>query len=293
MRGRRFDAFPFLMVAPAAVVIAAVCVYPVVTGITMSFTDMSLMNPGAATFVGFDNFVQVAGDAEFRHALGFTLLYSAGTVVFSYLLGLGCALLMNRSIRLRSLVRGILLAPWVVPAVVGAYAWIWILNDQTGFINVALQKLPFVDGPILFLATPELARWTVTAFATWKAFPFMTIVLLASLQSIPEEVLEAARIDGAGWWKSLVHVVLPLIRKSSLLVILLQSMWMLNNFDNVFLLTKGGPALSTEVVSIYAYNTAFYRSSMGYASTISVIMMAIMTVLTFFYFRSTRQENVR
>lgn len=293
MRGRRFDSFPFLMVLPAVVVIGAVCVYPLLSGISMSFTNTSLMNPGAAQFVGLENFRQIAHDAEFRRALGFTLLYAAGTVVFSYVLGLGCALLMTRAIRLRSLVRGLLLTPWVVPAIVGAYAWIWILNDQTGFINSALQKIDVIGSPILFLATPEMARWTVTAFATWKAFPFMTIVLLASLQSIPNEVLEAAKIDGAGPWKTLIHVKMPMIRKASLLVIVLQSMWMLNNFDNVFLLTKGGPALSTQVVSIYAYNTAFYRSSMGYASTISVIMMVIMAILTAVYFRMTRQESTR
>ena len=292
MKGRRFDAFPFLMVTPAVVVVAAVCVYPVLSGVWMSFTNMSLMKPSAAKFIGLRNFAQVLHDSEFLHALRFTLIYSAGTVVLSYAFGLAIALLMNRSIRLRSIARGLLLTPWVVPSVVSAYAWIWILNDQTGFINLLLERLGIIKSPILFLASASMARNTVTIFATWRAFPFMAIVLLASLQSIPTDVYEAARIDGAGAWKTLVHITLPLIRNSSLLVLLLQSMWMLNNFDNVYLLTQGGPARATEVLSVYSYNTAFYRSSMGYASAIAVVTMLIMTALCIIYFRLTRKDVV-
>ncbi len=289
MRERRLW-FPYLMTAPAALLIVSISIYPIFSGIFMSFTNTSLMNPTAWTFVGFENFAKILKDKEFINALSFTLIYSLATVVFSYLVGLVCALLMNRPLWARGLVRALLLTPWVVPVVIGATAWMWLLNDQTGLVNILLKQLGLIQKPILFLGRANSARWTVIAFATWKAFPFMTIVLLSSMQAISQDVYEASTIDGANGWQTLIHVTMPLIRRESMLILLLQAMWMFNNFDNIFLLTKGGPAKTTQVMSIYSYNTAFYRSSMGYGSAISVSMMLFMLVLCIVYFRMNRKS---
>jgi multiple sugar transport system permease protein len=288
-KGQRL--FSFLMLLPAMVCIFAICIYPVFSGIFMSFTNASLMRPGIAKFIGLNNFIKVFGDSEFGQDLGFTLVYAFSTVVLSYVLGLICALLMNRKIKFRGALRAMFLTPWVVPVVVGETAWTWILNDQCGLINLMLERWGIISKPILFLSNANTAKMTVILFATWKAFPFMAVVLLSSLQSIPEDIYEACEIDGAGRWRTFINITLPLIRKESLLVILLQSMWMINNFDNIFLLTKGGPALATEVMSIYSYNTAFYRSSMGYASAISVMMMLFMIVLSTVYFAINKHNS--
>lgn len=282
--------FPYLMASPAALLIVTISIYPIFSGIFMSFTNMSLMNPTAWKLIGLDNFAKILKDREFLQALSFTLIYSFATVVFSYLVGLICALLMNRPMRARGVVRALLLTPWVVPVVIGATAWMWLLNDQTGFVNILLKQLGLIQKPILFLGQANSARWTAIAFATWKAFPFMTVVLLSSMQSISQDVYEASTIDGASGWQTLVRITMPLIRRESMLIILLQSMWMFNNFDNIFLLTKGGPAKATQVMSIYAYNTAFYRSSMGYGSAISVSMMLFMIILCMVYFRLNRKN---
>ena len=277
------------MVAPAAMLILSISIYPIFSGIFMSFTNTSLMNPTAWKFIGLENFAKILKDSQFREALSFTLIYSFATVALSYLVGLMCALLMNRPMRARGLVRALLLMPWVVPAVIGATSWMWILNDQTGLVNILLKQMGVTTKPILFLGRANTARWTAIAFATWKAFPFMTVVLLSSMQSISQDVYEASTIDGANAWQTLTRVTLPLIRRESMLIILLQAMWMFNNFDNIYLLTKGGPAKATQVMSIYSYNTAFYRSSMGYGSAISVSMMLFMIILCTAYFRLNRK----
>lgn len=283
--------FPFLMLAPAVICIFTVCIYPVFSGIYMSFTNASLMRPGVAKFVGLKNFINVLTDTEFTQALGFTLVYAFSTVILSYLLGLVCALLMNRNFRGKGILRTMFLTPWIVPVVVGATAWQWILNDQFGMVNQLLKGMSLIDKPILFLGNINSARITAILFATWKAFPFMAVVLLSSLQAVPEDVYEAGEIDGAGGWQKFLHITLPLIRHESMLVLLLQSMWMINNFDNIYLLTKGGPAMATQVMSIYSYNTAFYRSSMGYASAISVMMMLFMIVLSIVYFSINKRTS--
>jgi multiple sugar transport system permease protein len=282
---KKIDPFPYLMLAPAAVFITAICFYPIFAGIFMGFTNMSLMNPGRWRFIGLRNFAEIVVDFEFHNALFFTLIYSVCSVFFSYILGLICALFMNRRIRMRGFVRAVMLIPWVMPAVVSATAWLWLLNDQTGFINWSLKSLGIIKNPILFLAQARTARITVILFDMWKNFPFMSLILLSSMQSISPELYEAAFIDGAGSWQSFWRITMPLIKRASLLVVLLQSIWTFNSFDRIFLLTKGGPALSTEVISIYAYNTAFYRSDLGYASALSVSMMIFMILLTIAYFR--------
>ena len=275
------------MLSPAALFIIAICFYPIFAGIFMGFTNMSLMNPRAWRFTGLGNFSELIGDSEFKNALVFTLGYSIFSVFFSYLLGLVCALFMSRKIPFRGIIRATLLIPWVMPAVVATTAWIWLLNDQTGLVNWLLRSLGITSTPVLFLAHTNSARLTVIFFDAWKNFPFMSLILLSSMQSISTELYEAAYIDGANSWQSFIRITMPLIRRASFLVILLQSIWTFNSFDRIFLLTRGGPGLATQVISIYAYNTAFFRSDLGYASALSVSMMIFMILLTIVYFKMT------
>jgi multiple sugar transport system permease protein len=291
MTKSRIDPFPYLMTTPAAIFIVSICFYPIFSGIFMGFTDMSLMNPGRWRFIGFRNFIEILHDAEFWNSILFTVIYTIVSVIFSYILGLICALFMNYRIFIRGTIRTVLLIPWVMPAVVSATAWIWLLNDQTGFINWLLKTFGIIKEPILFLAHAKSAKITVILFDIWKNFPFMSLILLSSMQSISSELYEAAYIDGSNGFQSFWRITMPLIKRASFLVLLLQSIWTFNSFDRIFLLTKGGLALATEVISIYAYNTAFFRSDLGYASALSITMMIFMIFLTIAYFKMSLKKG--
>lgn len=287
---RKTDFFPYLMSLPAIAAISSVCLYPLLQGIYLSFTTTKLTSPDVMRFVGLNNFVRLLSDKSFWSALWFTIVYTFVSTIMAYLMGLAVALMMNREIRGKNIVRALLLIPWVVPAVVGTTSWTWMLNDQTGIVNNLLKQLGLIDKSILFLANPVMAKVTVIAFCVWKTFPFMALVILASLQSINAEYYDASKIDGAGALQRFFYITMPMIRRESLLAVVLMIMWNFNRMDFIYLMTQGGPVNSTRVMSIYSYYTAFFRGSIGYASTISVAMMVFMSGFLLLYFRIKKNE---
>lgn len=287
---RKMEFFPYLMSLPAILAIGGICLFPLLQGIYLSFTVTKLTSPDVMRFVGMENFERLMGDKSFWSALWFTIVYTFVSTVAAYFIGLAVALMMNREIKAKNIVRALLLIPWVVPAVVGTTSWTWILNDQTGVINNILKQMGLIDKSILFLANPQMAKITVIAFCIWKTFPFMAIVILASLQSIDMDYYDAAMIDGAGTLQRFFHITLPMIKRESLLAVILMIMWNFNRMDFIYLMTEGGPVNATRVVSIYSYYTAFFRGSIGYASTISVAMMIIMSGFLLVYFRLKKGE---
>lgn len=290
IKKRKIDFFPYLMSLPAILAIGGICLFPLLQGIYLSFTVTKLTSPDVMRFVGVENFKRLMSDKNFWSALWFTIVYTFVSTVAAYFAGLIVALMMNREIRVKNVVRALLLLPWVVPAVVGTTSWTWILNDQTGVVNNFLKQIGLIEKSILFLADPQMAKITVIIFCIWKTFPFMAIVILASLQSISADYHDAAMIDGAGILQRFFHITLPMIKRESLLAIILMIMWNFNRMDFIYLMTEGGPVNSTRVVSIYSYYTAFFRGSIGYASTISVAMMVIMSGFLIVYYRLKKGE---
>lgn len=283
--------FPVVMILPATLLMLFVSVYPVIQGIYMGLTDASLMNQGRMKFIGIDNFVKIIHDSEFISALKFTFVFVIFSVLLTYIAGMSVALIMNRLRFGRNIFRAMLLIPWVIPAVVGANAWMWILNDQTGIVNNVLQSLGIIKQPILFLSELKMARVSVILFDVWKSFPFMAMVLLASMQNIPLDIYESARLDGGNVLQCFIHITLPMVRRESMVALTLSSIWAFNNFDYIYLLTKGGPANSTQVMSIYSYYTAFSRSNLGYASAVSTVMMVIMLLISTAYIKFNNEEG--
>jgi multiple sugar transport system permease protein len=254
--------------------------------------DYNLLKPNDIKFVWFDNFIQIiTSDKEFYSVLGYSFVYTISVVLISYIIGLILALLLNRDIKFRGLFRALVLIPWVVPPVVAATNWSWVLNDQVGIINNFLESINLIDKPILFLGTAEMARVTVILTSAWKSFPFMMIVLLAGLEGIPSDLYEAAYIDGAGFIKSFLHITMPMIRNVSLICTTLMFIWTFNNFENIYLLTRGGPSQATFVLPILSYYTAFFRSEIGYASAISVILLVVLLIISLSYLRLQRNED--
>lgn len=280
------------MLIPALAVILTIQIYPFLDGVRMSFTDYNLLRPNMEKFIGVKNFLEILkGDEEFYSALLFSFIYALSIVVFSYIFGLMLALLLNQKLRGRGIFRAIVLLPWVVSPMVMASNWLWLLNDQFGLINHFLVNIGITPEPILFFTTKNMARFSVIMVAIWKNLPFMTVTLLAGMQSISADMYEAARIDGAGAVKSFFYITLPSLRSVTKVSVTLLLIWAFNGFENIFLLTEGGPTGYTMVLPIYAYNTAFFKSKMGYASALSVLMMMVMMVLCVIYQKMSKQAE--
>jgi multiple sugar transport system permease protein len=284
--------FAWMLLLPATIILVTIRVWPLLQGISLSLTNRRLLNDRPLRFIGLENFINLFQDKDYWSDFGFTLFYTLGTVILSYLLGLVISLLMNMEIKGRGAFRMLLMIPWVIPNVVAAYIWRYALNDQIGIINIILQALHITTGPIGFLASSTMAQIMVTVIAAWKNFPFMGLVLLAGLQNVPEETKEAAKIDGANAFQVFAYVVWPELKGVTIMCTTLMFIWTFNSFDTVFLLTGGGPNYSTYLISIQAYFTAFSKMNMGYASTMATTMLVFMTVVTVLYMRFVRgKEN--
>lgn len=285
----RNNSLGYRLLFPATLLIAAISIYPLIRGVSLGFMSYSIRRPQAARFNGIDNFIRIlTADSEFYRTLLFSFGYAFAVVLLSYFLGMCFSLLLNRDIKFRGFFRAMILIPWIIPPVVAATNWTWLLNDQLGFINLVLRRWGFIEKPILFLADPVLARLTVCFTGAWKSFPFMTITLLSGMQGIPDELYESASIDGAGFFRSLRYITLPMLKNVTLISTVLMFIWTFNNFENIYLLTKGGPANATFILPILSYYTAFFRSQLGYASAISTVMLVVLLFLALIYMRILR-----
>lgn len=271
--------FGYKLLLPSTALFLFISVYPLLSGIAMSFTNRNLMRPDQTKFVFLENYIELFRDTEFLGSLAFTLVYTTLVVFISYVAGLALALALNRDMKGRAIYRTVFLLPWIIPSVVAMTNWSWILNDQFGFINTFLEKIHLIDQPILFLADYRFIRLTVIFVSVWKAMPFMMIALLAGLQSVPKELYEAASIDGASGWKMLKSITLPLIWPVSFISVTLNFIWTINNFENIWLLTGGGPNGHTFTLPIYSYYTAFYRNNLSYAATIATTLIICMLLV--------------
>ena len=292
----RKHALPYLLILPSVVFLAAVEFYPLAVGMSEALQYHNRVQPWATRYIGLDNFRAAFESQVVRTAMRTSFLMVLGIVAFSYLLGLIAALLLNQKIRFRALYRAVILVPWVIPPVVAYISWQWMLSDQAGFINWGLVKLGLIGEfePIAWLADPELALLSVIVVGSWFRFPFMMITVLAALSAIPDDLHEAAALDGANRLQQFRDITFPLILPVSVIATLLQAIWTFNDFALTFILTGGGPANATTPMILLAYREAFQRFNIGYGTSLAVISMALMLVLGAVYLRlQARQEAVR
>jgi multiple sugar transport system permease protein len=269
-----------VLILPALITILAVRAYPVLNGFYLSLTDKNLFSAKKENYIGMDNFIKlILKDHEFHYVICFSLAYTVSVVLFSYLVGMAFALLLNNDIKFKGVFRALILIPWVIPPAVGAANFLSILNDEFGIVNEFLKNIGVIQKSIKFIADMSVVRITVIIYGVWRSFPFMMIVLLSGLQSIPIELYEAAYAEGANRIKSFFYITLPLLKKVTFISSTLMLLWTFYNFENIYLLTGGGPVNRTMVLSILTYNTAFYRGQMGYASSIAAMMSIFMLVI--------------
>jgi multiple sugar transport system permease protein len=278
---------PALFLAPAIAVLLALSIYPLIYSIAISLQQETA---GVATW-GLGNFTRLLSDNFFLTALAHTFVYAVSALTCEFLLGLGLALLLNKQMRGRGVFRASLLIPMMLPAVVVGVIWRLMLNPNFGAINETLKQLGINTASLTWTASPKLAMLSVIAVDVWQWTPFVFLVLLAGLQAIPQEPYEAALIDGSSRWQTFWHVTLPLLKPSILIVLLLRTMDLLRVFDQIFILTEGGPGFATETISLYIYRTAFRFFDFGYAAAMSFVLLALTNVISAIYIRLIQPEQ--
>jgi multiple sugar transport system permease protein len=280
---RRLRLLPYMLVLPVILYVGLLIVYPIAQGIYGSFTRIELASNRAATWVGLANYERMFKDPEFWKVMQTTLLFTALVIIVAVGAGLFTALLFNRPFRYRPLARGMLMMPWAFPEVPVVMIFIWILSPQFGVINILARMLPGVDTNPQWLLVPELAMLWMVLIASWKAFPFYSLVILAALQSVPQELYEAAKVDGANPLQLFRHITIPGISSTLELLVVLASIFSFKQFTIIFLMTGGGPSGATETIVIRIYNTAFRFYDYSYATALGVAGFIVSLVIAFFF----------
>jgi multiple sugar transport system permease protein len=282
-----------LFIVPSLVFVSVFTLYPIVESFRLSFYRMILTLPWLGQkMVGWENYLDLWTDPVAWQALRTTLVFVGVTVPSELLLGLGMALVMNEAFRGRGVLRAIVLVPWAIPTVVSSQMWRFIFNDRYGLFNFVLFG---GDTARYFapLADSRFAMLAIMAAEIWKTAPFAALIILAGLQTISDEVYEAASIDGATSWQKFRHVTLPLLWPALLLALLFRTIDALRVFDLVFVMTQGGPADATNVLQFYGYKKTFAEGMIGYGSTIAVTVFMISLILALAYLRALKSERLQ
>ena len=280
---RRLHLLPYALVIPIILYEGLLIVYPIAQGIYGSFTRIELASNSPTKWVGLDNYERMFADPGFWKVIQTTLIFTALVIIVAVGAGLFTALLFNRPFRFRPAARGMLMMPWAIPEVPVVMIFIWILSPQFGVVNILARMLPGVTENPQWLQVPELAMGWMVLISSWKAFPFYSLVILAALQAIPQELYEAARVDGANPLQLFWHITLPGIGTTLELLVVLASIFSFKQFTIIFLMTGGGPSGATETIVIRIYNTAFRFYDYSYATALGVAGFIISLVIAFFF----------
>ncbi len=267
-----------LWFAPAAFLVLLVFIYPILRTIILSFLHLDSATGFQPSFAGLANFTRLASDSRFLRSLQVTALFTTVSVTLEFLIGLLLALAVESLGRGRQAVRTLLLIPWALPTAIIAVLWMWIFNDQYGVINALLLKTGAIGSPIAWLAKPQTAMTAIILADVWKTFPFVLIILLAGLQSIPTEMYEAIEIDGGNAWHRFRYVTLPCMLPFVFLALIFRIVQAFAVFDLVYVLTGGGPGGTTETVSVYSYYTFMRYLDFGYGAALVVAMVAMLAL---------------
>ncbi|MBM4419525.1 MAG: sugar ABC transporter permease [Chloroflexi bacterium] len=290
-RRARIDLLPYILIAPAVVLVLIVTVYPALYAVQISTTNANMIRMATMRFVGAANYVNAFDDEIFVIALGQTVRWVIVNASGQMALALPVALLLNSAFRGRAAVRAGILVPWVVPGAVVAIIWRYMVDANYGVVNDILLRLGAIVEPIAWIGEP-LPSFVVLSTATiWAGFPFFAITLLAALQAIPEDLYEAARIDGAGAWQRFRTVTLPLLLPTILLLLLLRMIWLSHSIDLIFLMTNGGPGYNNYTIAVYSFILTWSQLELGYPSAMVIMLSAVLLVASAFYIRSIEQSR--
>jgi multiple sugar transport system permease protein len=268
----------WILLIPALLLLLFVFAYPIGRAFWLSLFVQNLGTQLQPEFAGFNNYVRMVGDGRFWQSFWITTVFTSASVILELLLGMGIALVLHQAFRGRSLVRTAALIPWALPTALIGLAWAWIFNDQFGVVNDILLRLGLIDTGINWLGDPILAMIAVIVADVWKTTPFISILLLAGLQSIPDDLYEAHAIDGATAWQSFWRITMPLLMPQILIAVLFRFAQAFGIFDLIAVMTGGGPGGATEVVSLYIYSTVMRYLDFGYGAALVVVTFLLLVL---------------
>lgn len=285
--------FALILLAPTLLLIVGLLLYPLLYSIYLSFVDLNITNPAIGTkFVGFRNFMDNLNDPAFWNSLKITFYFGFVTVIGSLLVGLYAALLLNNKIRARGLFRTLLLIPWAIPLVIVGMIWKLILHPNYGTLNALLMKVGIIEHNIVWLSDANWSLVMLFLAEIWRSFPFVALLYLAALQTIPQDLFEAASVDGATKRKAFWHITRPYLQATTLVLLILRTIDAFRSFDLIFALTKGGPANKTEIVGLYLYKEGFTFANFGGSAAGSYIVTFLILVLVFIYIKLMKVQNI-
>ncbi len=285
---------PYLFLLPATLFLAVFLLYPVCTMVLYSFQEVNIgtLLTGDIPFVGLANYQTVLTDSVFRSALGVSLMFTLGSLVFQFGIGFLLALLFSKPLPLVGVMRGSIMIAWMLPIVVSGTIFKWMFQSDAGIINYGLQSIGVIHSPIGWLSDPKIALVAVIVANVWIGIPFNMALLLAGLQGISATLYEAATIDGANGFNRFLRITLPLMRSTSLTVLMLGFIYTLNVFDLIYVMTGGGPVNATQVMPMYAYQVAFQQFDLGSGSAVAVLIFLVLLAASALYLFLIRQEEV-
>jgi multiple sugar transport system permease protein len=279
-------------VVPAGLAIVVLFGYPVLKNLVMSFQDYTLATffTGEAPWVGLQNFAAVVDDALFTKAVVNTALFTGGSIIGQFVIGLLLALFFQRNFPLNGALRALFLLPWLMPLIVGSAAWRAILEQDSGILNLALQRIGLIDSPVPWLASPDVALTAVILVNIWLGIPFNLTLLYSGLQEIPDELYEAGALDGATGWRAFRYITWPNLREVVSIVLMLGVIYTLKVIDIILGLTQGGPANATETIATQSYERSFVEFKFGQGAALSTILIVISLAFAIVYLRASRRR---
>ena len=278
-----------LLMIPIVLIVFIIIGIPLVRAIYWSFTDKIVGND--ATFIGLKNYSALLKDKVYWKSLKNTAIYTVGCIIAKLLLGLLWAVLLNQNFHGKSFFRTALLIPWALPGMVAAMTWRWMYDSTYGIINSLLLSLGIIDLPINWLSNPKIVLFSAMIVNIWRGVPFFMFSILGELQTLDTQVYEAATVDGAGIFKQFRYITIPGISNVLKVTTLLSTIWTFNDFENVWLVTGGGPLYASSVIATYTYDMAFIQNKLGQALSISVSVIPILLVLMIFFSRMKKQDE--
>jgi ABC-type sugar transport system permease subunit len=277
------------LLLPAAAVVFGVVLYPVARTLWISLFDVNSPLPGSFPFVGLGNYTKVFHDPSFYPALGHTIYFTLVSTAAEIALGMGIALVLNAPLKARWLWRSLVILPWALPTIVNGALWRWIYNGQYGVLNGLLQSLHLSAGDQQWLGSPFLALNMVIVADVWKNTSIVAFFLLAGLQTIPDDLYEAAHMDSAGVFRTFWNITVPLLRPALAVVLILRTIEAFKVFDIIYVMTGGGPASGTQTVAFYTYLQAFSNQLFGYGAALAYLIVLAVFAMSMLYLRILRQ----
>ncbi len=288
---KKETAFAWVLVLPSFVFIGLIIFYPMGLSFWLSLFQVDYTRRGAGTpFVGLQNYVDILKSNYFWSSMGRTTYFTVVSIAIEMVLGLFVALLLNEKFRGRGILRSLLLLPWALPITVDAIMWKWIFNANYGAFNALLTQIGLIPAYRPWLTRPWSAMHCVIVADVWKVTPLVALLLLAGLQTIPRELYEAAYVDGAGWFRTLFSIIIPLLWPTFTVVLVLRTLDAFRVFDIVYVMTQGGPANATKVISFLTYQEAFKFLHFSRGAALSYLITLIVALLAYLYMQAMRKQ---